>query len=69
MRTVIKTTHLILSPCRENGFSIKKVPHSDIEMWLLSYLNCDYIKLSSKARKRLIAQGYHIKDWDLTEEG
>jgi len=64
---------MILSPWRENGFLIKKVPPKDIEMWLLGYLNSDYIKIDNTARERLIEQGYHIEKWEqgeyLTEDG
>jgi len=52
---------MILSPWRESGFLIKKVPHKDIEMWLLAYLSSDYIKIDNIARERLIEQGYHIE--------
>lgn len=45
---------MILSPWRENGFLIKKEPSKDIEMWLLAYLNSDYIKIDNIARERLI---------------
>jgi hypothetical protein len=64
---------MILSPWREYGFLIKKVPPKDIEMWLLGYLNSDYIKIDNTARERLIEQGYHIEKWEqgeyLTEDG
>ncbi len=64
---------MILSVWKENGFMIKKVPSKGIEMWLLAYLNSDYIKMDSKARENLIAQGYLIEKWEegefLTEDG
>lgn len=64
---------MILSPWKEDGFLIKKVPSKEIEMWLLGYLNSDYIKIDSKAREILITQGYHIEKWEageyLTEGG
>lgn len=68
-----KMPKMILSPWKENGFLIKKVPSEPIEMWLLGYLNSDYIKIDRKARENLIAQGYHIEKWEegefLTEDG
>ena len=64
---------MILSVWKENGFIIKKVPSKQIEMWLLAYLNSDFIKIDSKARENLIAQGYLIEKWEegeyLTEDG
>lgn len=64
---------MILSPWRENGFLIKKVPSKDIEMWLLGRLNSDYIKIDDKVKEKLIAQGYCIEKWEkgeyLTEGG
>jgi hypothetical protein len=64
---------MILSVWKENGFMIKKVPSKGIEMWLLAYLNSDYIKIDNKARENLIAQGYLIEKWEegelLTEDG
>lgn len=64
---------MILSVWKENGFFIKKVPSKRIDMSLLGYLNSDYIKIDSKARENLIAQGYFIEKWEegeyLTEFG
>ena len=68
-----KMPKMILSPWKENGFLIKKVPSKPIEMWLLGYLNSDYIKIDREARENLIVQGYHIEKWEegefLTEDG
>lgn len=64
---------MILSPWKENGFCIKKVPTKRIEMWLLGYLGTDFIKMEKDARARLIKQGYCIEKWEqgeyLTEDG
>ena len=68
-----KLPKLILSPWKENGFKIKLFPDKNVETWLFSYLNSDYIKISKSARENLIAQGYCIEEWEngeyLTEDG
>ena len=64
---------MILSPWKDNGFCIKKVPDKEIEMSLLGYLSKDFIKIDNIARDKMINQGYCIEKWEqgecLTEDG
>lgn len=64
---------IILSPWKNNSFSIKLVPTVPVETWIFSYLTQDNLKVSEPQRSQLIDQGYRLDLWEcgnlLTEDG
>ncbi|MGL4451787.1 MAG: Shedu anti-phage system protein SduA domain-containing protein [Sarcina sp.] len=64
---------IILSPWKDKGFKIKKVPNREVETYLFSTMTTDDLKIEAGARDRLMKQGYCIDKWEkgefLTEDG
>lgn len=54
---------IILSPWKEQGFKIKKLPQKEIFTSLFAYLEPEYLQLSKEDIKILKKQDYQIDEW------
>lgn len=58
---------VILSPWKDDGYRIKKIPEVDIEIDLFSTLNSEHLCFSETIKNELIRKGYHIEKWEQGE--
>ena len=54
---------VVLSPWREQGYSIKNLPKNEIDTSLFTFLSQEYLKVSKKQEDRLVREGYEINEW------
>lgn len=62
--TGVDSEKVILSPWREQGYKIKKLPKGHIDTALFSVLSKDCLMVSKEQEKRLEEEGYMISEWN-----
>lgn len=59
---------VILSPWKEDGYKIKKIPDGDIEINLFRWLTKENLSFSQEIKKQLTSRGYQIDKWEQGEK-
>ncbi len=54
---------VVLSPWREQGYSIKSLPKGEIDTTLFSFLSPENLKVSAEQEKKLTREGYEMDEW------
>ena len=61
--TLVNNEKIILSPCREMGFKIKKLPKNKIDTSIFSHVYPEYLQVTEEQFERLKKEGYEMDEW------
>lgn len=55
---------VLLAPCKEQGFKIKKLPKGEINTGIFGYVSPDYLCIDKSQYDRLVNDGFEMNEWN-----